>query len=422
MALPAGLGMVALSLFKEAGLPYAEPSYQRIHEAFLCSVGKNGAIDYGYNIWDHAVITLADKNGAPKNSKRGIGFECLEGLKGIGKYDIFWPTKADKRYKPTDWIDREAETNRVFDMGDNKRLVVRNMSPKEPKTAFTHDGGAVDHHARSGVGALAHKIGNAGNPSWGYLGDLMAEGCANSGKGLMDGHASTHMHVLWGSLGAAMAEPKAFRKYLDEIKWWMIMAQTHNGGFVIMPGRDYASTDHAYGTRNFPSACAALILSVKEKKLRITGATSSKIESSKASSAIRSSRTARTMNEEKIKLLDKALFDALAEISHNGEVEVLPIQISKAHAKVRFLTVENKTHVTFQALQSDAKASFAYADLTKQDRAALARVVAEIRTNHPEAQAMAGAYQEICGQTDLADPYYKKAGEDFTKTINGFFE
>jgi hypothetical protein len=422
MALPAGLGMVALSLFKEAGLPYAEPSYQRIHEAFLCSVGKNGGIDYGYQIWDHAVITLADKNGAPKNSKRGIGFECLEGLTGIGKYNIDWPTKADNRYKPTDWIDREAATNRVFDMGGAKRMVVRNMSPKEPKSSYSHDGNAVDHHARSGAGALAHKIGNSGNPSWGHLGDLMAEGCAKSGKGLMDGHASTHMHVLWGSLGAAMAEPKAFRKYLDEIKWWMIMAQTHNGGFVILPGRDYASTDHVYGTRNFPSACAALILSVKEKRLRITGATSAPAENSAPSVSPRTSRAARTMKEEKITLLDKALFVALAEISHKGDVEVLPVQISKASAKVRFLTVQNTTHLTFQALQSDAKATFAYSELTRQDRALLSRVVAEIRPTHAEAQAMAGAYQEISGQTALADQYYQKAGADFASTINAFFE
>ena len=44
------------------------------------------------------------------------------------------------------------------------------------------------------------------------------------------------------------------------------------GRFGIMPGRDYASTDHVHGTRNLPTACAALILSLKEKRLQITGA------------------------------------------------------------------------------------------------------------------------------------------------------
>ena len=47
---------------------------------------------------------------------------------------------------------------------------------------------------------------------------------------------------------------------MDGIKWWFIMGQTHDGGFVPMPGRDYASTDHVYATRIMPSAIAALIL------------------------------------------------------------------------------------------------------------------------------------------------------------------
>ena len=126
------------------------------------------------------------------------------------------------------------------------------MAPEEPKKPYQQNGQPCDHFGRSGVGALAHSIGNGDNKSWGYLSDLMATGCAKSYKGLLDGHASTHMHVLWGSLGAAMADEKDFREYLDYIKWWMIMAQTHDGGFVVMPGRDYASTDHVYGDPQLP--------------------------------------------------------------------------------------------------------------------------------------------------------------------------
>ena len=193
-------------------------------------------------------------------------------MTGIGEYAVVWPTKADPRYKPTDWLTKEQKTNRVFDMGKSRRMVVRNMSPTEPRIPYKQDGKACDHYARSGTGALAHAIGHSEDKSWNYLSDLMATGCAKSYKGLLDGHASTHMHVLWGSLGAARASEKDFREYLDYIKWWMIMAQTHDGSYVVMPGRDYASTDHVYGTRAFPTACAALILSVKEKRLRITGA------------------------------------------------------------------------------------------------------------------------------------------------------
>ena len=71
MAMPGGLAMVAMSLFKEAGLDHAEPAYDRLHQAYLCSVSASGAIGYGFNDWDHAVIELADPKGPPKNSPSG---------------------------------------------------------------------------------------------------------------------------------------------------------------------------------------------------------------------------------------------------------------------------------------------------------------------------------------------------------------
>lgn len=418
MAMPAGLGMVALSLFKEAGLPYAETSYQRIHEGFLSSVTPSGSINYGFNIWDHAVIVLDDPNGAPKNSPRGIGFECLEGMKGIGKYSVIWPTKADPRYRPTDWLDKESKTNRVFDMGKGKRMVIRNMAPDEPTKPYKHAGGAADHHARSGTGALAHKIGNTDNPSWGYLGDLMATGCAKNGRGLMDGHASTHMHVLWGSLGAAAADPKDFREYLEEIKWWMIMAQTHDGGYVIMPGRDYASTDHVYGTRNFPTACAALILSVKEKKLRITGATGD----GSSANLVPQSRPSRSISSEKLELLDKSLLTALGELSQASQLKPLPMDLSKAAAKVWFSGVETDGRLIFSAVNGDSKASFHLGELSPEDRTMLARLNAQLRISDPEAQALAGIYLEINGDTSTADRYYERAGEGIQTTLKALFD
>jgi len=423
MALPGGLGMLALSLFKEAGLPHAAPSYERIHEAFLASVGSNGSIGYGFNIWDHAVIELADPKGAPKNSPRGIGFECVEGLKGIGDYKIEWPTKSDPRYRPTDWLDKELATNRVFDMGKGKRMVVRNMSPDEPTKPFKQDGGQCDHFARSGVGALAHAIGNSDNKSWGYLSDLMAEGCAKSGKGLLDGHASTHMHVLWGSLGAGMADEKDFREYMDAIKWWFIMAQTHDGSFVVMPGRDYASTDHVYGTRDFPTACAALILSLKEKRLQITGAprhggAGGSVEKAEKPTA----RPARQLSGDKKAMLDELLGTALAELNHSGQLSPLPMGLSKATTKVWLAAVEKDSRLTFRAMQGESKATFSFAELTAADHALLACLVARLRLTDSEAQVMAGIYSELTGDTTLADIYYAKSGEGFAGKIEELFK
>ncbi len=45
-------------------------------------------------------------------------------MKDIGEYKIGWPTKGDPRYRPTDWLKSEAATNRVFDLGGAKRMIV----------------------------------------------------------------------------------------------------------------------------------------------------------------------------------------------------------------------------------------------------------------------------------------------------------
>ena len=422
MALPGGLAMVAMSLFKEAGLDYGAPAYERLHQAYLRSAGPNGAIGYGFEAWDHAVIKLTGADAKKKGSPKGIGFLCPYDMRDIKEFEIEWPTKKDPRYKPTDWITKEAETNRIFDFGDAKRIVVRTMPEPEPKRPYKQDGQPCDHYARSGCGALAHSIGNAGNKSWNYFSDLLATGCAKSPNSLLDGHASTHMHVMWGSLGAAMADSKDFQEYMEGIKWWFIMAQAHDGGFVVMPGRDYASTDHVYATRVFPSACAALILSVKEKRLQITGAArGTGGKNTKSSSFGSSVRQARELVDGKRGLLDQSLVTALAELGHAGQLQPLPMSLSKASAKVSLLKVESDGRLTFQDHQGDKQASFALSDLSAADHALLSRLVARLKPDDAEAQARAGIYLELSGDTRLADEYYKKAGARFEPILKDLF-
>ncbi len=418
MALPGGLAMVAMSLFKEAGLEHAESAYLRLHQAYLGSVGTNGSIDYGFKEWDHAVIKLADPKGSPKNSPKGVGYLCEEGMADIGEYMIEWPTKADPRYRPTDWLQKETATNHVYDFGDGKRIVVRTMAPEEPTRPMKYDGRSADHYARSGTGALAHAIGNADNKSWGYLSDLMATACANSPNSLLDGHASTHMHVLWGSLGAAMAEEKEFQKYMEGIKWWFIMAQAHDGSYVVMPGRDYASTDHVYGGRVFPSACAAMILSVKDKRLQITGAS----RGGSVKSVAAPQRPARKLAVGKDALLDDYLLQALAALGVSGELTPQPVSLSKASTPVMLEKIESDGSLVFRALNAEKRGTFAFKDLTPGDRAELSVLLAKLKPADTEAQAMAGIYLELVGKTTDADGHFEKAGEDFAEVIEGLFE
>jgi hypothetical protein len=231
------------------------------------------------------------------------------------------------------------------------------------------------------------------------------------------------MHVMWGSLGAAMADPKDFHEYMEGIKWWFIMAQAHDGGFVVMPGRDYASTDHVYATRVFPSACAALILSVKEKRLQITGAARGTAGKAAKTSAFGSSgREARAIPDEKRELLDQSLITALAELGQAGELKPLPMSLSKASEKVSLVKVGSDARLTFQDLQGGKQSSFALNELSAADHVLLSRLVAHLKPDDAESQARAGIYLELSGDTRTADEYYKKAGTQFEPILKELFE
>jgi len=420
MSFPGGLIMTALSLYKEAGLDYGEEAYERIHQGYLRSVDGGGGIGYGFNGLDHAVIVLTGPDAKKSNSRRGIGFIIESGMKDLGSYTIEWPIKGEARYKPTDWLEKEKETNRVFDFGGAKRLVVRTQDVSPPTRPFQHNGRRVDHLGRSGTGALAHAIGNAERKDFGFLSHHLASGCARSPQSLLDGHASTHMHVIWGTLGAALADEKDFRAYMEGIKWWFIMAQTHNGGFVVMPGRDYSSTDNVYGTRVFPTGCAAVILGLKERRLQITGASRGSGSGDGASAS--RGRPARFLDPGKEKLLDDHLRITLADMTFAGELKPLPMDLSKARTKVVFAGVDPDWKLRFQAPQGGQSASFDFNELDRADITMLARLVANLRSGDPEAQAMAGLYMELSGDTAIADHYYARAGEEFGPLLEGVFE
>ncbi|MBT3199289.1 MAG: hypothetical protein HN350_05185 [Phycisphaerales bacterium] len=278
MSQPGGLAMIAMSLFEQAGLANSKRAHQRLHQSYLFSWSPGGEIGYGFKNWDYAIIDLKNPKTSAARSTQGIGYICSTGMKNIGEYSITWPDNNEKRTGLTNlntsWVKTESATNIVYQRGGASRMVIRQMTRPEPKQPYPITGKPIGHYGRAGQGALAHHIGGASRKSWKYLGDHFANACASSPNDILRGHASTLMGTLWGSLGAARAEEKRFRAYMDGIKWWFIMAETHDGGFVVMPGHDYASTDHVYATRNLPSATAALILSVKNRRLRITGANS----------------------------------------------------------------------------------------------------------------------------------------------------
>ena len=74
-------------------------------------------------------------------------------------------------------------------------------------------------------------------------------------------------------LGAARASKENYRKFMDGVKWWFIMQQTHDGSYLNCPNRDRPTgANKNYGPHTMASANAALILSVSKRVLQITGA------------------------------------------------------------------------------------------------------------------------------------------------------
>jgi len=280
MAGPAGLSMLAMSVMKGAGLEIIDKPYNEIHQSYLRSVTDEGAV-FAYSFAaspDHASITLED----PKKcfTDKGPGFRVPGGMKDIGKYTIGWPTPKENRKihlgpagTDTSWVEKEKDTNDVymfFKNRPNDRIVVRNYNLPEPKKPYKTTKACAQ--APVGLGALAHCIGNK-DKSWQYLGTHCGNSSALAYGTWFDGHASAGMHHLWVGLGASRAEKEKFRKFMDGIKWWFIMQQTHYGTYLNCPNRDRPTgANKNYGPHTMSSSNAALILSVSKGVLQITGA------------------------------------------------------------------------------------------------------------------------------------------------------
>jgi hypothetical protein len=263
-------------------------------------------------------------------------------MEGIGSYDIIWPTKADPRWKPTGWIEKEAATNILTEhKGDGICRVDRNhpdykVAPEPTRPYKTTGSGS--HLAPVGMGALAHLIGNEDKQSWEDLGHHAANTCVNRPGNAFDGHASANLAAFWSILGAARSDdPEKLRAYLNYMKTFLILT-------------------------------------------------------------------------------------ALAELSHASELKPLPMALSKAHSPVWLARVGSDRKLTFQAMTSDKQASFEFSDLTATDHALLARLVARHRPDNPEAQATAGIYVELTGDTVTADEYFEKAGTEVREKLDALFE
>ncbi len=281
MAAPAGLSMLAMSVFKAAGVEFSEKTYNELHQSYLRSATPESvSIVYCFPASpDHAAIKLEDPDRCKTDA--GPGFRVPTGMRGIGKYTIEWPTPKETRKfhlgpagTDTSWVEKEKDTNDVymfFKNSPDKRIVVRNLVLPEPTKPYNTTKACAQ--APVGLGALANSIGNKDKKSWQYLATHCGNSCALGYGTWFDGHASAGMHHLWVGLGASRAEKEKFRKFMDGVKWWFIMQQTHDGTYLNCPNRDRPTgANKNYGPHDLSSANAALILSLPRRVLLITGA------------------------------------------------------------------------------------------------------------------------------------------------------
>lgn len=278
-----GLKMLGMSLFKQSGLYYDKDLYETIHQHFLRAVKPDSFSvsyalpnsDIGSNGRDrrHAAIRLEDPSKG--KSGRGVGYLSPTGMKDIGPYTIIWPTKADHRYKPVDWVAAEASENTLEELKGDMRRVDRYLGEpakvKEPTAPYqTKTGGRF--HAPTALGALSHLIGNDPK-SWEYLGRHGANSVALTPDKSFDGHAASTIHLFWSVVAAAHSDqPQAVKKYYDYMKSFLILSECHDGGLYLQPwGRDPKNNDPSLGPRILPTSAGIMLLSLDQQRLFITG-------------------------------------------------------------------------------------------------------------------------------------------------------
>jgi hypothetical protein len=464
MSAPGGLAMLAMSLFKAGGVPYAEFAYERIHRAFLQSSNEEG-MRVGYGFDGQPMIHILVKDPKQGQSGKGVGFRCPTGMKGITDYTIkgvgLWcnssPTnRLNSGKKPatawmwddTSWLEKERDSNIVEEWGGNQRCIIRNPVLPEPTKPYNTTKG--NSQAGNGAGALAHLIGNSDRKSWEYLGKHAANSAALAPEKWFMGHCSGGMHQLWQTLAAARADKEKFRAFMDYNKWWFIMMQTHEGSYMTCPNRDKADQDAGYGPYNMPTANAAIILALPRRQLQITGAdgTAGGYATSSSSSSTASSkskpvakpvaqpvatpvdvpvatpavRKARKLLPKKLAILDAALLRALAALSETGQLTPVPLKMSFTKAKIQLKSINGKEELEFQPAGGGSAAKVRWSDMGPADRATLAMLVAHLKDDSEDAKAMAGVYMENLGKLDQAEEYYTEAGAESRKKFEALFD
>ena len=89
----------------------------------------------------------------------------------------------------------------------------------------------------------------------------------------MDRHGDNVQAVFWALLGIQLSgDDTATRDFLDYNKAFINLARTHDGAFVVQPGRNTGDKAYYLSPRIHPTAAMVIALGAAEPRLRIQGA------------------------------------------------------------------------------------------------------------------------------------------------------
>lgn len=121
-------------------------------------------------------------------------------------------------------------------------------------------------------------------------------------------------------------------------------------------------------------------------------------------------------------IMSISLLRALAEISAEGRLESLSMDVSFSRSRVRLLEAKGSGILAFQAVEGEKIVATAMEDLKFEDHAMLARLVARLNPDDPIAHARAAKYMESLGDDSLAVAYQRKAGPEAIEQFAAMLE
>ncbi len=130
--------------------------------------------------------------------------------------------------------------------------------------------GAYSPVGRQGLSIIVHQV--AGDRDAADYVKRVTGNLAKSKTRLNDGHGDNIQAVFWGLLGIQLSGDKAaIREMFDYNKAFINMARTHDGAFVVQPGRNAGEKAYYLSPRIHPTAAMVLALGMSDPQLSIQG-------------------------------------------------------------------------------------------------------------------------------------------------------